>query len=200
MIPTHTDGDDRIAYLFLDTETTGNRMPSRYGSDADQVWDIAWTLELGDTIVIERQMFVQHACTAGQWTREHTQYLDVMGKAMAGEVYLASPIAVCSLLASDIAMVKPAQVHLVGANPAFDQEMVNAMGMKHVADSWHYRPIDIEGLVAGRLNLKSHPGLRECAELIGLPKPPKGHDARTDVKTTRWLFWEFRRACAEGKI
>jgi len=171
------------AYLFLDSETTGT---NRYN---DQIWQLSWSLETKDRLFADRDFNVQHTSNPTQWVLDNTLYTKKHSEPQdTRQVVLKQ-------LMNDILAAAPLPVHLVGANPTFDDYFMHKLtwGVPSATLKYHYRLIDIETLVMAELNLDAPAGLRNCLELLNLPPAVEAmHDARVDRTLTRDIFWYLK--------
>ncbi|MHB8590775.1 MAG: hypothetical protein ACYDBO_02170 [Vulcanimicrobiaceae bacterium] len=185
------------AYLFLDSETTGT---NRY---EDQIWQLSWSLETRDHLIADRDFCVHHTSKPSPWVAENTRYNERMADDALTKF---SRQLVLRTLMDDIAGAAPSSVHLVCANPTFDDYFLHKMtwGVKGAALNYHYVPMCIENIAMGAYNalhgkflLKTPPRLNEIPALFGMPQfpPGKSHDARFDRCALRDLFWAIVAAC-----
>ena len=174
-----------VAYLFLDTETTGT---NRYN---DQIWQLSWSLETEHRTFADRDFLIQHNAKPTEWVSTRTQY-----NAKANEPK-HSRSSVLKTLMADIESAAPLRVYLVGANPTFDDYFLQKMtwGVSGIALKYEYRLICIENLVMGFLGLAAPPGLKEIPALLGMPPFPEEelHDAKFDRKAVAKIFWHLKR-------
>lgn len=189
------------AYLFLDSETTG---VNRYD---DQIWQLSWSLETRDRLIADRDFVVHHTSKPSPWVAQNTRYNETM--ADENEVKFSRQLVLRTLM-DDIASATPSTVHLVCANPTFDDYFLHKMtwGVKGAALNYAYVPMCIENIAMGAYNalhggfiLQTPPHLKEIPALFDLPPFPAGkaHDARFDRCALRDLFWGIAAACERSK-
>lgn len=83
---------------------------------------------------------------------------------------------------------------VVGANPAFDTELLGKRLRWHnLLPSWHHRLVDVEALTAGKVGKLNEgnrlPGLNTCAELLGVTvDPDTAHTALGDALLTKDVY------------
>lgn len=80
--------------------------------------------------------------------------------------------------------------HLVGANPAFDAQILERLlRSEGYLPSWHYRLIDVEALTAGHFG-RIVGGLDACLDALVLPMRDKDavHTALVDARAAMWVF------------
>ncbi|OZF05224.1 hypothetical protein CH302_00960 [Rhodococcus sp. 15-2388-1-1a] len=84
---------------------------------------------------------------------------------------------------------------IVGANPAFDTEVLERRIRHHGGcPSWHHRLVDVENLVAGRIQLLDEnrlAGLKVSADVMEIPYADLDlHTAMGDAELARRIFDE----------
>lgn len=83
---------------------------------------------------------------------------------------------------------------LVGANPAFDAQLLDSRMRAHgLCPSWHHRLVDVEALTAGHLRVLDEanrmPGLGKCAQLLDIEvDKAAAHTAMGDAELAMKIF------------
>jgi DNA polymerase III epsilon subunit-like protein len=176
-------------FLILDLETTG------LDPEVDQITEFAYDLidQSGQTLRWDMGLrkghgVVKHDRLPNEWVLTKSDYLarilpaqDKLSTRRLLQIIYAEINANCE--------VPPSQVHLVGANPAFDHAFLEKIRRFHgFSPIYSHRLIDVEARAAGRLGLATNPSLAQCAKLLGIPASDAPHTAQGDVALTKQIF------------
>lgn len=167
-------------YLYLDCETTG------LDASRHHIWEIGYAIDdepVDSAVVSHLLMGAEDAAleVGNYWRRMY----ETPFSAQEGIIWEAET--------KKRLLNHEGTLHLVGANPGFDREFIQA---RWGAIPWHYRMIDIESLAMGPLGpLLSEPivppsMLDICTALntLGWEIPLPDHSAGGDVEALRAAF------------
>jgi hypothetical protein len=178
-------------YLYLDTETTGLL-------DTDNPYQVAWVIEQPDMSLADTLLTIK-----SRWLRLPLNQV-ISPYTLASATYNSysnqrrkethEPLWVWEEIQSSINAAKSSwpnlPVHLVGANPRFDDAQLRKMG-GGAAPTYHHRLIDIEAYHMGLMQLPSPKGFEAimAEEQTGFKQ---SHDAYGDVHALISLFHSIR--------
>lgn len=191
-----------VKYLHLDTETTG------LDDQRDEIWQISYCIDdyyRHERAYIDRTFFVEHTAMPSDFTLKSAEYQRVfVQKRLQMDDLIMPPRDIARLMMQDIGFFtqdeQPASVHLVGANPSFDDSFLSQWVRRFDIDKsrWYdYHKICVENLALmfmGLSTLGKPPRLKDISELLGfgaLERTP--HDAKQDRDLARNFFWEMYR-------
>lgn len=189
---TRIPGEPR-GVVFLDTETTG------LDPDRHEVWDIALIEEDGtehEWHVAPLKPDVADPTAlriTGFYSRTAAPDWRWGGKDLApnltGSQDAASVAArIRYQIASKLALLTEGK-HLVGAVPSFDAAFLSrfmvAAGQR---EAWHYHLIDVEALVAGRLQIEPPWSSDDLARAVGVEPLDGRHTAIGDARWARAIY------------
>lgn len=171
--------------VFVDTETDGLRRKR-------QPWEVAWIVRAEDQPDVEHHAFLwirlSHADPAalrigGYWERHPDPF---------GTDYNATESR--SVLSENLARDLQGAT-LVGANPAFDAEVLSRLLRQYgQMPTWHYRLLDVQAMCAGALGWETPRGLNECLTELGIAIPEwDRHTAMGDARAVRDVYDALRR-------
>lgn len=91
-----------------------------------------------------------------------------------------------------------ANKHIVGAVPSFDARFVTGFLMREqIVPAWHYHLIDVETMIAGRLQLEPPLNSDELSLAIGVD--PAAYDRHTAIGDARWVKAQYEAVLRHGK-
>jgi len=173
--------DKKVAYLFLDLETTG------LDGRTNQITEIGWIFDYKNTSV-ENQAFVKHSQVPDEYILKNMDYIDRILKSWPKHDLKIEVDLLNDAIKIAEELVGKGHVYLVGANPTFDHSFLKSAGVT----GYSYHLIDVETLTMQAFHLSSPPGLYKCIELLGVPPNELSHSAMGDVRATRNVFYALR--------
>ena len=194
--------------VFLDTETTGLD-PERH-----ELWDIAIIEEDGtehewhvyprnfyraDETAIRLTRYYERVAAGGKRTvtkkegypeREVTREVDAFWSPLAPR-----------RIAREIAELT-ANKHIVGAVPSFDVPFIRSFlandGTAAYVWAGHYHLIDVETMIAGRLQLEPPLDSDDLSRAIGVD--PDQFDRHTAIGDARWVKAQYEAVLRHGRL
>lgn len=182
--------------VFIDTETDGLH-PGR------RAWEIGMIRRDERGLECESRMFLPldlkfsdpAALKIGGFWDRHP-----VGRKLSGKVPIPrDDLSLCATIPAPCEPVTSAHdaakkvmewtfgAHLVGANPAFDAQVLERLlRSEGYLPSWHYRLLDVEALTSGNRG-RIVGGLAACVEELGLEQR-EAHTALGDARTARDVY------------
>lgn len=78
---------------------------------------------------------------------------------------------------------------IVGANPYFDLRFVKRfMTRQRITPNWHYSPVDVKSMLAGKLGIAPPWRTDDLLEAAGIPYPDDRHTALGDIHLARAIY------------
>jgi hypothetical protein len=179
--------------VFVDTETTG------LDPDRHEVWDIALIEEDGTehewhvAPMKPDQADPNALRLTGFYSRTASPEWRWGGPGVSASLTGATDPASTARhlryqIASKIALLTEGK-HLVGAVPSFDAAFLSrfliANGQR---EAWHYHLVDVEALVAGRLQMEPPWDSEELARAVGVTPLDGRHTAIGDARWARAIY------------
>jgi DNA polymerase III epsilon subunit-like protein len=161
--------------VFLDTETTGLD-PRRH-----ELLEVGMIIRTDNQIGSDKTV---HFSLNIDPTRADTKALEV--NRYWDRVDELANIQVSESFAENALMLWLQGAVIIGNNPQFDLRFIEAFLRE---TPWHYHPVDLKALVAGRLGLGEPPwSTSDIAEQAQVPIPENAHSALVDARWNRDLY------------
>lgn len=174
--------------VFLDTETTGLD-PERH-----ELWDIAVIDEDGH----EWNALIrpEHPETADPTSLRMNGYYDVFGS--LGGVKKGRDLSNRRDIANILARLLAGK-HIVGAVPSFDAAFLDRFLRNNgEVGTWHYHLIDVEVLIAGRLQLR--PPYDSDALSMAVGVDPAEYNRHSALGDARWVKAQYEAVMSRSEI
>lgn len=191
-----------IALVHLDLETTELDVAKAFPYEIFMMVDLISDGRFIKTLLdYETYVRIPDGVPVSEWTGRSVNFRKYMTCANSTGPFSERVVAgftASTFIAESLRMFKRLhniqEFYIVGANPKFDQEIIERF-LKHAGyeSPFKFRAINIEERVAQKFGMIEPPGLSQCYYLMGFLDQQEAHSARGDVAMSRRIFMELMK-------